>query len=265
MTRGTFSPDRWNKTLLVMTFVVTAVFLLLAALLGVFSASPQAGSTSDEQITAAVEEALQNEAESTPQMSAEEQRARALNGTAESEAEITLSDLKLQEVRDTYLRFEQAIPGVSVHYSDQGQCAGEQACVENSGSQQILVSQAWALKASPTDMAIVLANAHADLAIQTLWGSEQAADSELQAIIPACSVVQNEAVLEAAGVNVPTQTNASVAAMKEIIVDEMVGTEAEDPIYPRAMRTEYQLTAADQIAHIKQPDVVVPVSSPSCG
>lgn len=263
MIRGSFSPGQRNKALLIMTFVVTAVFLAFAAFLGSFSASPEAGTTTDKQIDAAVEEALQNEAESTPLASEEEERARSLNGELTS-SESTLSDLKLQEVRDTYLRFEQAIPGVSVHYSSSNQCSNQVACADAAEPDQIFVTQSWAMNATPTDMAYELANAHAELAINTIWGSEGAAVSELQAIIPTCSVLQNEAVLEAAGVAVDASENASVAAMKEIIVDEMVGTETANAIYPRSMRTDYQLAAAAQIAAAHEPDVVVPVSSPSC-
>lgn len=266
VTRVASSTARMNRALLIMTFVVTALLLALSVGLGVFSASPQDASVSDQLIEAAGEEELLEKTDTAPLSRVGDSTASASQSSETQTAEDVLADLKLQEVRDTYLRFEQAIPGVTVHYAYTQKCATDAVCFQVNGTDEILVQRDWALAATPEDMTYVLARAHADLAIKRIWGSDTAAATDLKMLIPACAVVEPQAVLDAAGIEAAAvqEAEAPVIAMKDIIVDQMVGSDSHSEVYPEERHTDAQIAAATQIAHAELPELVVPASAPSC-
>jgi hypothetical protein len=271
-----------NRVRLFAIVAVTTVGLFAAVGLGVFSASPEPATVAELVLEAAAEstEGLA-EADDVSELAittreleeedaAQEEKSGAASFAKESaRAAQRLAEIRLQEVRDTYLRFEQGFEGLSLHYASANECEGAATCLNPSSSKanEILVDPDWARDASPEDLAYALAQAHAELAIQRIWPDRAEAAQELGMIVPACQVLDEQQMLEAAGVPVVqvSSFDAPIEAMKDIITAQMVSMPDRFVIYPSRLHTDEQKQAAQQISHAHEPEVVLQVSSaPAC-
>lgn len=256
--------------------LVTVLGMGIAASIGMFSASSTELSIADEIQEVAGNESVTSTLEDSVGAAATASKLKDAAASTQSypsaspHAELTeseiASDLKLQEIRDTYLRFTQALPGVSVFYAANGECGAQTACISVDDPNQILVRKAWAQEAPVEEVQLALAQAHTDIAVRRIWGSNTRAQRDLQDVIPACEVRQNYALLEAA--EVPHKeldaTDPSVQAMKDVVVSVMVDQEVPLTVYPSRLHTATQVDAANYIAKGQLPTIVMPVSSPKC-
>lgn len=264
-----------NKALMLVIAIVMTCGMALAAGLGIFSASSsdivavQEDTSSDATTSKLVElelevsdsatQAAQSEAES--QESEARQRQRHLELT---------EDLKLQEVRDTYLAFPAAFDSVIVNYSDEALCEEQNTCAVVESDGEISVDRAWVVDASYQDIEYALARAHAELAIRRSWPSKSAAQIDLEHVISSCEVGQGRSLLNsvaaALGTSPQDRTTSygAVEAMEDVIVYTMVGAEAPSRIYPSALYTKVQERIAEEIAFGKVPEIVVQVSDANC-
>ena len=257
-----------------MLVVLTVFGMGIAASLGIFSASSHESTIAQEieEVSASAlpsDEGTSELASSAKLASGSESGSMIDDGAvADSvdQGDAIVSDLKLQEVRDSYLRFSQAFPGVVVHYTNDGSCVSKPACVNAANPEEILINKSWAQTAEPTEIELALAGAHADLAIKTIWKSTQAAQSELAEVIPVCEIKKDQQLLVEDGKSVVTvpENEASVDAMRDVIVSVMTNPDVQLAVYPKEFHTDVQVEAAEQIASGLAPSVVVPVSSPSC-
>ncbi len=266
-----------NRVRLFAIVAVTTVGLFAAVGLGVFSASPEPATVAEQVLEAAAEstEGLDEVDESadlaiTSHESDEEEtkseKSLAANLAKESvRAAQRMAEIRLQEVRDTYLRFEQGFEGLSLHYASANECAGVAACPNPipTKANEILVDPEWAREATPEDLAYALAQAHAELAIRKIWPDRVEASHELGMIVPACQVLDEQQILEAAGVSVTqiSSFEAPIEAMKDIIAAQMVSSSDRFVVYPSRLHTDEQKQAAQQISQAHEPEVVLQISS----
>lgn len=252
-----------NKVMLFATFALTGIGLVLAVGLGIFSATPQSGSVSDQLLEAAVNES----GEETLEAQLEESEPAEVGRELLHSDPAVMEELKLQEVRDAYLHFDQAFPGLSIHYGLQNQCGADVACPSPQNPNEILVDKEWALQAGGHDISVVLANVHTTIAFDRLWKNTTEAQVFLDDIVPSCEVMQRAELRNAAGVlpaNV-NSANASVLAMRDVVLAQMLQGNAATAVYPTELHSAVQIEAAQDIATAHLPDVIIPVSEPICG
>lgn len=259
---------RVNNILVLAIFVVTALSMALAAGLGIFSASSEEATQSADLIEAAVDEASQTPTElAATSRSSVVEPVPSEEELSEEQAAHVVSELKLQEVRDTYLQFGETIDGVSVHYESAQLCRTAVVCVDPQNADRILVNKVWAANAELQNIKVKLAQAHADLVIERVWHSTDSAQQFLNQILPACEILDDSHLKQAAGIVLdPTITgaNASVAGFKDVIVAQLVPEYDDLLVYPRSLHTDVQITAAHQVARGEEPEVVIPVSALNC-
>jgi|GEM_PF-2558435 len=260
-----------NKTFLLVLALVMTFGMALAAGLGIFSASNGSDPTiaQDKESDATTSKLVEQELAVSESSRSETDAPMRDQQAAQKQRELT-EDLKLQEVRDSYLEFPQAFESVVVNYTDGAECAQEMACAPSRLKNEILVNKHWALGASYQDIEYALARAHAELAIARAWPTQGAAQRDLAHVIPACKVTEGERQLAATG-NAPAHTElqarvafSSVEAMKDVIVHVMTGRDAPAAVYPKKMHTQKQELVAQEIASGKSPEIVVQVSDEMC-
>ena len=176
------------------------------------------------------------------------------------------SAVMLQEVRDAYISFPQAFPDVVVQYQNGPQCAGEPACVV--ADNEILVNRVWAKSAARENIDAVLARQHATLAIDRAWANRRAARVDMESVLPSCLVEQDSKLYaEATKTKIPDLSgteNVSLAALTDVIINVMTGEKDAANIYPPQFHTPEQLEVAELVSLGERPEVVIPVSIPTC-
>lgn len=250
--------------------VLVLLGMTLAATTGVFlatSTDPIAGESATTEVLDSTSLALlpEEEAELTDLENGSES---VLEGRRMSEISPVDEEtaVKLQEVRDAYISFPQAFPDVVVQYQNGPQCDGEAACVV--ANNEILVNRVWAKSASRENIDLVLARQHATLAIDRAWTNLRAAKADMAAVIPSCVVEQDSKLYaEATKTKRPdlsSTENITLVALSDVIVNVMTGEKDAANIYPPQFHTPEQVKIAETVSVGERPEVVIPVSSPSC-
>lgn len=243
--------------------------MTLAAVLGMFQATSTEPTAEDlaVEMDAQAEAYTQLPAEAEAQeLLVKEQQLIATRATRERLAEETATQ-KLQEIRDAYISFPQAFSDVVIQFQTGPQCDGAPACsIQDS---EILVDKQWAQSSSREEQDLVLAREHAHLAIDRVWHDRAQAKAELEAIIPTCTV-EEDAKLLAEATNqeappLPTEDEISLTALSDVIVTVMTGNKEEGHIYPSQFHTPQQIQVAEQVSVGERPEIVIPVSLPTCG
>ncbi|WP_435299240.1 hypothetical protein [Timonella sp. A28] len=261
-----------NKIALLVIVLVTTLGMGLAASLGIFSATTSETSVAEEIETvsseiAASDVGLTASEQSQAAMTESEENA-AQERSREAERQVAL-ELKLQEVRDSYLSFGQAFPQVVVHYSEgdnSAECAGEPACVLDDSGVEIVVDKTWALNADQKDMKSALARAHADIAFGTLWDSRQEALNEIENVISMCEIEEGRdaSLVRSPTASADTDELLTFEAMRDVIVSVMVAEDAALAVYPQDRHTQNQIEVATDIASGIHPTIVVPAADKAC-
>lgn len=244
------------------TFALTGLGLIVAVGLGIFSATPNNGTVSEQLIEAAATE--------SGDISLGE-NAKALESSKDAQVVLgadaaAFEELKLQEVRDAYLHFDEAFTGLTIHYAGSNECGVNIACQSPTNEQEILVDKDWALHAQPQDVSLELAQVHTDIAYHRIWQSDAAAEIFLNQIVPACAVLERSPLRDAAGV-LPeglNSSNASMLGMRDVVVAQLLDGNLAATVYPLELHSPVQVEAAKSISVAQLPEVVVSVSDPIC-
>lgn len=260
-----------NKLAIFGLVILVLLGMTIAASTGVFlatNADPIAGESAVAQQLDSTSLALlpEEEAELTDLEGdtevAPESRMRAETGPADDESAVLL-----QGVRDAYISFPQAFPDVVVQYQNGPQCDGEPACVVDQS--EILVNRVWAKSAPRENIDAVLARQHATLAINRAWGNRRAARADIESVLPSCMVEQDSKLYaEATQTEIPDLSSTeyvSLAALSDVIINVMTGEKDAANIYPPQFHTPEQLKVAEMVSFGERPEIVIPVSMPTCG
>lgn len=259
-----------NKLAIMALVFVSLLGMTLAATLGMFQAtggaqeemfelapaleeSTTAESGSDIATASAYEPQLDKETRETEQDTADPQAADEATQT-------------LQEVRDVYISFPQAFLDVVIQFQDGSQCKGDSACVLSPN--EIGINRTWAKTATREDVVLALARQHASLAIDRAWGNHTLANADLQNLIPTCVVKRDmETYAQATNSETPQVDEGaelSVAALSDVIVQDMTGQSDPKAVYVSQFHTPEQIRVAQEVALGALPEIVVAVSSPKC-
>ena len=257
-----------NKLAILALVFISLLGITLAATLGMFQAT---GISNEEMIelAPALEDSASLETAQEGSTSYLAQLDKPMRETEENTAiphALDEATQTLQEVRDVYISFPQAFLDVVIQFQDGAQCEGDSACVLSPN--EIAINRTWAKTATRDEVILALARQHATLAIDRVWGSQSAANLDLQNLIPTCVVERDmEIYAQATNNEVPEidqRSALSVTALGDVIVQDMTGQVDPNAIYVSQFHTPEQIRVAQEVGMGELPEIVIPVSSPNC-